>query len=43
MVAGGRSVANRDAAVTSQEWDLPTALWDARRAEGLLPEDVPTP
>lgn len=43
VVAGVRSVAHLDDAVTNLQWDIPAALWDELRTEGLLPEDVPTP
>ena len=43
VVAGVRSVAHLDDALTNLQCDIPGALWDELRADGLLPEDVPTP
>ena len=43
VVAGVRSVAHLDDAITNLHCDIPASLWDELRAEGLLPEDVPTP
>ena len=43
VVAGVRSVSHVDDAVANMQWDIPAALWDEFRSEGLLPEGVPTP
>ncbi len=43
VVAGVRSIPHVDDAIANMRWDIPAQLWDEFRAEGLLPEEVPTP
>ena len=43
VVAGVRSIPHVDDAIANMQWDIPAELWDEFRAEGLLPEGVPTP
>jgi D-threo-aldose 1-dehydrogenase len=43
VVIGARSISHVDDAVANMQWDIPSMLWDEFRAEGLLPEGVPTP
>ena len=43
VVAGARSVAHLDDAVTNLQVPIPDELWTELRREGLLPAGVPTP
>jgi D-threo-aldose 1-dehydrogenase len=43
VVVGCRSVAQLDESLAMFEVNIPPALWDDLKAEGLLKEDVPTP
>ena len=42
-VPGAATVDELEDNVRMMQWEIPSALWDELKAEGLLPEDAPTP
>ena len=43
VLTGCRSVAELEENLKMLEYEIPSAVWDALRFEGLLPESAPTP
>jgi D-threo-aldose 1-dehydrogenase len=43
LLVGPRSVAELEDNLALLRVDIPAALWDDLRAEGLLPQEAPTP